>query len=111
MLHVVVVGPGPAEQREERCTASGTQDHFAAGDAGTIRSAGLPMRGGSAPSPRVPVAIRSDAASRIAAASAAVTITTGVFIITLPSPRVVANKLRMPGIQMAWKNNSWVNPG
>ena len=63
--------------------AGDLRHHFAAGDVSTIRPAGLPVRGRSAPSPRVPVAIRSDAASRIAAVSAAVTITTGVFIVTL----------------------------
>src|ERR1700737_2539401 len=56
--------------------------HFPAGDVSTVRPAGLSVRGRSAPSPRVPVAIRSDAASRIAAVSVAATSTTGVFIVT-----------------------------
>jgi hypothetical protein len=38
--------------------------------------------GGSVVSPRVPVAIRNDAVSRIAAANAAVTRATGVLIVT-----------------------------
>jgi len=55
---------------------------------------------GSAPSPRVPVAIRNIAVSRIAAVSAAVTSALGVFI-DIPSrcspPRVVAKIANDPG--------------
>src|SRR3984893_18514503 len=52
-------------------------------------------------SPRVPVAISNEAASRIATVSAAVTMMTGVFILARSRrrpPRVVAQKLAM-----AWK--------
>src|SRR5258706_139330 len=64
-----------------RARASGRRSrYFAAGERN--RSAGLSMSGSSASSPRVPVAIRNDAASRVAAVSAAATRATGVFIVT-----------------------------
>jgi hypothetical protein len=59
----------------------GHATHFPAGIA--ARSVGA----GRASSPRVPVAIRNTDVSRIAAASAAVTHTTGVFICKSPSRR------------------------
>ena len=76
--------PEPAAMELGRCsqaTRSRSEPslHFAVGDFSTIRPAGLTESGTS--SPRVPVAIRNDAASRIAAASAAVTSTTGVLIV------------------------------
>src|SRR5258708_1773712 len=61
-----------------------TRVHFLAGAIGSTRSIDDP--GGVSP-PRVPVAIRKDAVSTIAAASAAVTHTTGVFIYKSPSRR------------------------
>ena len=66
-----------------------TGDYFAAGTAGALR----PVSGHNAFSLRVPVAIRSDAASRMATVSVAVTSTTGVFIEArsrCSPPRVVA---------------------
>jgi hypothetical protein len=55
--------------------------HFVAGNICRLRPAGLSETGRNALSPRVPVAIRNDAASRIAIASAVVTSTTGAFIV------------------------------
>src|SRR5450759_3547335 len=80
-------------------------DHFATGDAGGDRPARRSVSGQSALSPRVPVAISSDPASRIATVSVTATSTTGVFIVARSrcrSPRLVAQELRM-----AWKNDLW----
>jgi hypothetical protein len=99
------VGPGSAEQREERCAASGTRDHFAVGGVSRIRPAGLAVSGPGASSPRVPVAIRNDAAGRIATAGAAATITKGVFIVAdrdadhRASSRKIANVLDANGLE------------
>ena len=60
--------------------------HFEAGDIGSIWAGLL----GHAPSPRVPVAIRKVAVSRIAAVNAAVTSATGVFIAIPVATRIVA---------------------
>jgi hypothetical protein len=62
----------------------GRESYFPAGDTRRIRSVG---EAEDVFSPRVPVAIRNVAVSTIAAASAAVTHTTGVFICKSPSRR------------------------
>ena len=71
--------------------------HFVVGDIGMIWPAGLSERSRNAFSPRVPVAIRNDAASRIATVSVAVTSTTGVFMVDRSrcgSSRLVAQNFR-----------------
>ena len=78
-IMVVFESLHPFEVRRAVYFAGSRCDHFAA-VAGKIRPAGLSGKGVS--SPRVPVAINSDAASRIAIVSAAVTSATGVFIVT-----------------------------
>lgn len=74
--------------------------HFPHCCGSTALRAGCAPSGHSASSPCVPVAIRSDAASRIAVASISVASTTGVFIVTrsrCPAPRVVAQNCEWPG--------------
>jgi hypothetical protein len=74
--------------------------HFAAGDVGRLWLAGLSERSRHTFSPRVPVAIRNDAASRIATVSATVTSTTGAFIVDRSrcgSSRLAAQNFQWPG--------------
>jgi hypothetical protein len=69
--------------------------YFLSGDICRLRPEGLSANGRNAFSPRVPVAIRKDAASRIATVSAAVTSTTGDFIVVrsrCKSSRLIVQK-------------------